>query len=51
ENNPQLLEVTTSSGVSIGSMGMQSRNYQQQQSSTSTTDNKILFKNNVSQKS
>ena len=24
ENNPQLLEVTTSSGVSIGSMGMSS---------------------------
>ncbi|CAF5177503.1 unnamed protein product, partial [Rotaria magnacalcarata] len=42
ENNPQLLEVTTSSGVSIGSMGMQSRNYQQQQSSTSTTDNKSV---------
>ncbi|CAF3599334.1 unnamed protein product [Rotaria sp. Silwood1] len=49
ENNPQLLEVTTSSGVSIGSMGMPSMNHQQQQSSstTTTTDNKSVVSQNL----
>jgi hypothetical protein len=35
EHNPQLLEVTTSSGVSIGSIGMPSTNHQQQSLSSS----------------
>ncbi|CAF2838012.1 unnamed protein product [Rotaria sp. Silwood2] len=46
ENNPQLLEVTTSSGVSIGFMGMPSINCQQQ-SSLITTDNKSVVPQNL----
>jgi hypothetical protein len=48
ENNPQLLEVTTSSGVSIGSMGMSSmpsKIHQQPSTSTAvtTTENKSVL--------
>ncbi|CAF3760049.1 unnamed protein product [Rotaria sordida] len=46
ENNPQLLEITTSSGVSIGSMGMSPMNYQQQSSSI-TTNNKSVTPQNL----
>ncbi len=42
ENSPQLLEITTSSGVSIGSMGMSSYSSAnpRQQSPTTPTENK-----------
>ncbi len=44
ENSPQLLEVTTSSGVSIGSMGMTSTNNKSILSS-STADSSTTVKN------
>ena len=47
ENNPQLLEVTTSTGVSIGSMGMPSTNHRQQSSPTTTTENKPILSRNL----
>ncbi len=47
ENNPQLLEVTTSTGVCIGSMGMPSTNHRQQSSTTPATDNKSILSQNL----